>query len=398
MAQHDMIIDNGPGAAVRADINAAVAALVSQSAGPVEPTTPYAFMFWMDTGVAPNVLRQRNAANSAWQAVPGTVPGGDAPSDNANYGRRNGAWEPTIRKSGDRMTGTLIVDSGELPTAALARQVSTYAVSVGTGIGWNGYINEPGTTWKLRTAGYLMTIGYTPSTGALVVTSSTAPGAAGADAPGFRNCVSMDPGGSIMATANVAAFGDPAFCMQGSGGLRTFQMTGGYGIRYESAMSIMYAGGASLQLRGADGALVASHAAWKPGGGPWADSSDARIKDVAGDYEGGLPEILALRPVRYSFKGNDYMTDPSIPIRDATDDEPAVMPRSSHEGVLGQEFIGLIAQEAETVMPEMVTLGSAFIDGEAVDDMRYLDPLALTFALINAVKALNARIEALESA
>jgi hypothetical protein len=67
MAQHDMIIDNGPGLAVRTDINAALQALVQQSSGPVEPSTQYPGMLWLDTTVAPNgLLWQRNQANNAW--------------------------------------------------------------------------------------------------------------------------------------------------------------------------------------------------------------------------------------------------------------------------------------------------------------------------------------------
>jgi hypothetical protein len=67
MSQHDIVIDNGPGLAVRTDINAALAALVSQSSGAVEPTAKFAGMLWLDTSVSPNGrMRQRNLANTAW--------------------------------------------------------------------------------------------------------------------------------------------------------------------------------------------------------------------------------------------------------------------------------------------------------------------------------------------
>lgn len=69
MAQHDMVIDDGPGLAVRTDINAAVAALVSLSAGPIEPATTFAGMLWLDTSVAPNgQVNMRNQANTGWVA------------------------------------------------------------------------------------------------------------------------------------------------------------------------------------------------------------------------------------------------------------------------------------------------------------------------------------------
>lgn len=92
MAQHDMVIDNGPGAAVRADMNAVVQALLSNSAGPIEPAVTYANMQWLDTGVTPNVIRQRNAGNTAWISPPGSIPGGDAPNDAFGYIRKGGLW------------------------------------------------------------------------------------------------------------------------------------------------------------------------------------------------------------------------------------------------------------------------------------------------------------------
>lgn len=64
MAQHDYNISNQSGAAFRADLNNALAAIVSNNSGAVEPSTTYAYQFWADTTAG--VLKQRNAANSAW--------------------------------------------------------------------------------------------------------------------------------------------------------------------------------------------------------------------------------------------------------------------------------------------------------------------------------------------
>jgi hypothetical protein len=64
----------------------------------------------------------------------------------------------------------------------------------------------------------------------------------------------------------------------------------------------------------------------------------------------------------------------------------------------GTEFIGLIAQECESVMPELVDKKRGYIDGVEVQDLRDIDTGPLVFALINAVKTLTARIEALEGA
>jgi len=64
MSQHDMVIDNQGFAATRADFNAALAALVTNSSGATEPATTYAFQWWADTTAG--ILKQRNAANSGW--------------------------------------------------------------------------------------------------------------------------------------------------------------------------------------------------------------------------------------------------------------------------------------------------------------------------------------------
>jgi microcystin-dependent protein len=67
MSQHDMVVDNGPGAAVRIDMNTAIQALVTMNAGPLEPLIKYAGMLWLDTSVSPNGnLKMRDLSNSAW--------------------------------------------------------------------------------------------------------------------------------------------------------------------------------------------------------------------------------------------------------------------------------------------------------------------------------------------
>ena len=114
--------------------------------------------------------------------------------------------------------------------------------------------------------------------------------------------------------------------------------------------------------------FIGSGVAFKAGGGSWTAPSDARIKTVEGAYMSGLAAVLALRPVEYRYKN-----------------DPAKL------------HIGLVAQEVEAVMPEMVTKGDGEIDGEKVTDLRTLDTTALIFALVNAVRELTAEIDALKA-
>ena len=64
MSQHDYNIANGGGAAVRADINNALLAILSQNSGATAPTTTKPFMPWYDT--ANGIIKIRNSADTAW--------------------------------------------------------------------------------------------------------------------------------------------------------------------------------------------------------------------------------------------------------------------------------------------------------------------------------------------
>jgi hypothetical protein len=67
VATHDYVIANGTGAAVRSDLNNALAAIVTNNSSSTEPATTYAFQWWADT--TNTLLKIRNAANSAWVTV-----------------------------------------------------------------------------------------------------------------------------------------------------------------------------------------------------------------------------------------------------------------------------------------------------------------------------------------
>ena len=67
MATHDYVIANASGAAVRADLNNALAAIVSNNSGSSEPGTTYAFQWWADTNASQ--LKLRNAANDDWVVI-----------------------------------------------------------------------------------------------------------------------------------------------------------------------------------------------------------------------------------------------------------------------------------------------------------------------------------------
>ncbi len=67
MATHDYIISNASGAAVRADLNNALAAIVSNNSNASSPSTTYAYQWWADTTTGQ--LKLRNSANNAWITI-----------------------------------------------------------------------------------------------------------------------------------------------------------------------------------------------------------------------------------------------------------------------------------------------------------------------------------------
>lgn len=104
--------------------------------------------------------------------------------------------------------------------------------------------------------------------------------------------------------------------------------------------------------------LVVNGTAAKPGGGTWATWSDLRLKDLHGNYEKGLSEIIALQPVKFSYKVGNICHLPS-----------------------DQNYVGFVAQEVQKVFPEAVTEGK--------DGYLNLDVNSINVALVNAVKELK---------
>ena len=104
--------------------------------------------------------------------------------------------------------------------------------------------------------------------------------------------------------------------------------------------------------------LEVNGSAAKPGGGSWSNSSDERLKDITGEYKGGLIEILELRPVTFHYKDMNARGLPS-----------------------GEEYVGFIAQEVKEVFPEAVSEGP---DGYLDFNMH-----PVNVAVVNAIKELK---------
>jgi len=119
---------------------------------------------------------------------------------------------------------------------------------------------------------------------------------------------------------------------------------------------------------------VNTDSAAKPTTNTWTIASDERIKTNIQNYTKGLVEICQVRPVTYDYNG-----------------------KGGFEA--GPGGVSIIAQEIQSIFPECVGSVKAKLepeDTEEVDLFNY-NGHAITFALINAVKELNAKVEALEA-
>jgi hypothetical protein len=111
--------------------------------------------------------------------------------------------------------------------------------------------------------------------------------------------------------------------------------------------------------------LVVSGTAAKTDGGSWSNLSDIRLKNLTGNYEKGLKEIVALQPVKFFYKKGN--------------------PR---ELASDKEQIGFVAQDVQKIFPEAVT--------EAEDGYLDFNIHSVNVAVVNAIKELKAENDQLK--
>jgi len=117
---------------------------------------------------------------------------------------------------------------------------------------------------------------------------------------------------------------------------------------------------------------LTTNSAAKPTSNAWTVSSDLRLKKNVRNYEGGLKEIMEIRPVWFTYNGE------------------AGMPQETG--------VGVIAQELQKVAPYMVNDWTYYATPEDRANRKgtnYLgvDNGAMTYMLINAVKEQQKQIE-----
>ncbi len=142
MAQHDYTIANQTFPNTRADINSALAAIVSQNSGATAPSTTYAYQLWYDTTT--DKLKIRNANDDAWIDIFGFDQVADTASITGNI---------DINITGIAVAGTLTDTSN---TGNITLDFGTYQNFVLTLTG-NVTLDNP-TTETLGQTGFLVLI------------------------------------------------------------------------------------------------------------------------------------------------------------------------------------------------------------------------------------------------
>jgi hypothetical protein len=203
------------------------------------------------------------------------------------------------------------------------------------------------------------------------------------------NCTSLVSSGDVNAVGNSFAHG-AFYCDNAGGGFFHRDGAGNLGMQIycntsnNNATWVNNRTGKTLTMNAASQFISSMDLCAKPTAGSWASSSDKRIKDVLGGYKAGLKEILQLKPVEFTFKGNDTDTKDGVSIR-------AELAKDK------KKLVGFVADDIMKVLPETVSLEKGFIDGEEVNDLKYLDITNVTHALVNAIKELHAEVQALKA-
>lgn len=213
MAQHDYVIANGSGSAVRSDLNNALAAIVSHNSGTSEPTTTYAYMPWADTSAG--VMKLRNGANNAWitlYQLDGeytTIPleNGTAAAPSLYFkasGTNTGLYSPGTDQVAISTNGTqrLNIDTAATtstlpivhPLGAVGTPSITFSGDLNTGI------YSPGSDQIAISTGGSECL-RVDSSGRLLV------GTTNQDVGGTVTGVKLAPGGQIFASSDTTAIG-----------------------------------------------------------------------------------------------------------------------------------------------------------------------------------------------
>jgi hypothetical protein len=271
--------------------------------------------------------------------------------------------------------GTVTPGSGTVTSVALSSSLSGITVT-GSPITSTGTLGLTGTLNVANGGTGVATL----STGAVLVGNGTS--AISSIAPGSNGQVLTSNGSSwsssALPTASSTVSGVVTTGSQNFAGAKTFDtgIVSPNGYNFTSTGNSIYWTGSVMEVYisstmkffvGSSSAGFSISDVQKVGGGSFNSYSDSRYKQDISTYGKGLAEIKQVSPKNYRYTA-EFMKS----------DSPS------------QAFVGVIAQELE---------GTSFANCVKTDANGYkiVDTSELTFALINAVKELSAKIDQLEA-
>ena len=374
MAQHDYDIANQTGANFRADLNNALDAIVSNNSGSSEPSTTFAYEWWIDTSA--NVLKLRNSANNAWITLPLSI---TASNETSGALTVNGNLTTTgiLDADGGVTVDNITIDGTEIDLSSGDLTIDSAGDIILDADGGNVTFKDGGTAigdlvnsssdFVIESKVQDKDIIFKGDDGGGVISALTL------DMSEAGNAIfngSIDVGGSITKTGDFTLDVSGDITLDADGGDFKFADGGtdiGQFINSSSDFKIRtVVQDKDLIFEGNDnGATITALTLdmSEAGSATFNDNvtafSDERLKDNIETLEHGLAKVEQLRGVTY--------------IRD------------------GKENIGVIAQEVEKILPEIVLTADDEMGTKSVDYSR------ITAVLIEAVKDLSAKVKELES-
>lgn len=393
MSTHDYSIANQNGANTRSDLNNALAAIVSNNSSATAPSTTYAFMWWADT--ANDLLKQRNAADSAWIDILTLSTGEPITVGTLKY---SGSTKLATTSTGIDVTGRITTDGitedtsgnvgiGVTPenwdSTYTALEIGNHAIMARTG---------GDDTYTMSNAYYDGNWKYKTSDPATLVNTNNG-----------KHAFSVAPSG----TADSAISWSPALTI-GNNSTATFTAQAGNA-------SVAIDGGSTngyynLELRNNSNNNYA--VAFKSGGSivgsittfsnatQYNTSSDYRLKENVEPMTGSIDRLKELKPSRFNFIADATTTVDGFLAHEVSDIVPeAITGEKDATKEEEYEVTPAVLDDDGNVVTEAVMGTRTVPDYQGIDQSK-LTPL-LTSALqeaIEKIESLEARIDALENA
>ena len=397
MSTHDYIVDNQNGANFRSDLNNALAAIVSNNSSATAPTTTYAFMLWADT--ANDLLKQRNAADSAWISILTLSTGAPLAdyADNALSGNAiDGGTISNFTSTGidDNATSTAItidasenVGIGVTPEAWHSNYTALQFAGNGALSGWGNqqagaavFLSQNASADQTNDWEYISTdeaSRYEQVNG--VHTFSVAPSGTADTAISFTTAMTIDNAGRVMlgtttSTNPNAKLVIKSFSNNDAAEVRV-STNGVYGFAFFNAADSVVG---SIQINST--------------GTAFNTSSDYRLKENVLPMAGSIDRLKALKPSRFNFKSDATLTVDGFLAHEAQSVVPECV-TGIKDAMKDEEYeVTPAVMDGDTVVTEAV------IGTRSVPAYQGIDQAKIVPLLVASLQEAIARIEVLENA